>query len=191
MAARDGLIQVVVGNRVPKTVGYRLEQASDQPGNQPENWRWVLDGIRTVYLTSTPDGAVAISREDELSEEVSVDYEPALVILPARMAMGEPSNGVCRMTVRNLKTGSVRDHGWCNYRIELLGIRATHTPTGTSEAYVVQTRRRIVLQLAQVRIKSETEFVADRGWVAERIHRVTKALGVFASSHTEKLTLAR
>lgn len=187
LAARDGRIQIVVDDQTPMAVGYRLEQVGDQPGK----WRWVLDGIRTIYLTNNPDGAIAISREDELSEEVSVDYEPALVFLPARMAMGEPFKGVCQMTVRNLKTGSVRDRGSCNYQIELLGTRAAHTPARTSKAHVVQSQRRIELRLAQVQIKSETEFVAHRGWAAERIHRVTEVLGMFASTRTEKLTLAR
>jgi len=181
-----GLIERTPGHRPPggpRTLRYH-EQATD-----PHQWQHHLDGVRTRTLTRTQDGAILITSETELAEAVVVTYTPPMVMLPAQVAMNQPIRSKTRMAVHRLSNGSLQDHGWCQYQVELLGTQKIITPTGTREAYIVRTQRQIDLKLAQVRVTSLAAYVPDQGWVAEKIERITKPLRLFEIKQTETLRL--
>lgn len=178
-----GLIHRSVGHSPGKTVRYRLEP------DRGDHWRWTLEGVRMVHLHHAEMAAVVILMERELSEAVAVTYDPPLVILPNVLTMDQPVEQESQVTVTGLKDGSPRDQGRCRHRVQLLGKRTITTPAGTFQAYVVQTRREMDLQLAQVSVVSETAYAPGRGWVAEQIVRVTKPMKLFAFRQIEQLHL--
>ncbi len=177
-------VEYVADNHPPRLLRQTLESTG------PNRWRAVLESLRVVYLRRADDGSILIEREDELNENVSVRYDPPLVMLPAQLTASQPTQGKARMTVTNLHDGAAKDHGWCAYRVELLGTQILETPTGPMEAIIVQTQRRIDLQLAEVRVTSEAAYVPNRGWVAEQIDRWTKPLRLFEVHHHEQLRLS-
>ncbi len=166
-----------------QTLAYRLEQVSEK--------QWVLriKGVRTTHLQQADDGSILITREDEFADAVSVMYDPPLVALPAQIAMQRPIHSKSKMTVNNLKNGSPRDHGSCEYQVQLLGTRPITTESGTYDSYVVQTHRLIKLNLASASINTKTSYAPGRGWLGENIIKITQPLNLFKIKQTETLTV--
>ena len=185
LASHAGNISIQVGNQPAQTHHYRLDHANEN-GN---NWRFTLEGIRDTYLQQTANGAIQTTREDEHNEGVWVTYDPPMILLPAKLAMNNPFEQRTHMVVHNLTDGSLREQGWCAYQIQLLGCKTVETLKGRREGFVLQTRRQIELQLAEVQVVSETIYVPGEGWLSEKINRVTKPMRLFEVRQTESLQL--
>ncbi len=185
LSRRAGSIDRTVGTRSPTTIRYRLDPTGKK------QWRLTLETVRVVHLQQADDGSLLITEEEELAEDVSVTYTPPIVMLPVHLSMNQPINQETHMTVRKRKGGAIQDQGRCRYHTELLGSKAVVTPTGTFNAWIVRTRRNIELQMAQVAVTSDTAYVPGRGWVLERITRVTRPMNLFEVTQTEALQLAR
>lgn len=183
LASHEGSISVQVGNQPVQTYPYRLNPT----GEDHNHWRLRLETLRDTYLQQAADGAIQITREDEYKEGVWVAYDPPLILLPARLAMGKPTQQRTRMAVHNLTDGLLRDQGWCTYQVQLLGCKTVDTPDGRQDGYVLQTRRQIELQLAEVQVVSEAVYVPGVGWMREKIDRITKPMRLFEVRQSESL----
>jgi hypothetical protein len=145
--------------------------------------------VRVVYISQTDEGTIVIDREEELSKGVSVEYQPALVLLPQRISQDLVVRGSSQMVVRNLVDGSVRDRGLCSYTIQLLGAQEITGPFGSREAYIVKTIREIKLSLASSLVSIEVGYIPYRGWVMEAIQETTRVLQLFETRAYEHLRL--
>jgi len=124
-------------------------------------------------------GAWLLTGEDDLDEQVTITYDPPLLVLPAEMKVGEPFATECNMTVRNLDSGAPRDRGTCAVEIELLGRRTIDVAGVAAEVFVVRSTRRLDLKLADVTVTITTSYQPQVGVVAEHVHRHVKAIGLF------------
>ncbi|MFW6060800.1 MAG: hypothetical protein ACODAQ_11515, partial [Phycisphaeraceae bacterium] len=136
-----------------------------------------------VYLRRNDAGETVVFREDDMQEGVAVHYEPALLLLPARLDPAEalPAQTV-DVTVRRLDTGQVRDRGTCDYRIA----RVTHETDDDEQRYRIVQRREIDLNLASATVTIEAVHVPDRGRIAWSVERRTRIFGLLGSDRHER-----
>src|SRR5690606_36146332 len=71
---RSGMMRIMEGPQAGKLLPFELEQADD-------HWVLTLQSRQRVYLRQDPQGGLAIFREDDLTEQVQVEYDPALPML--------------------------------------------------------------------------------------------------------------
>ncbi len=180
---RSGHIEYRVDGAPPRLLPYRLEPLG------PSRWRWTLDSVRVAYISQTDEGTIVIDREEELSKGVSVEYQPALVLLPQYISQGLVVHGSSQMVVRNLVDGTVRDRGLCSYTIQLLGAQKVTSPFGTRDAYIIKTIRNIKLSLASSLVLIEVGYIPHRGWIMEGIQESTRVLQLFEAKAYERLRL--
>jgi hypothetical protein len=183
LAAHAGVVEVTEGYKHPRQVDYRME--ADEDGQ----WRLSTDGTGVVYFRKGNDGAVEITREDDMGENVAVSYEPPIVGVPTALVPGKMVRGSVNMTVRNLKNGHVRDAGRCDYTVELLGRQEVTTPAGRFDAYVIRSTRTIELKHARSQVTIQGWYVPAKGEVLEHVKELTTALGVleFQSEQVTRL----
>ena len=184
LGPRQARFEFVAGPLTGTTVNYRFEA----DGNQ---WRQMLEGLRTVTLHRRDDGAIVIASEQDIEANALVSYDPALVMLPAQVRTSPSVRGRAEMTVRNLNDHSLRAKGTCHYQVQMLGTSMVTTPAGKFEAVIVRTVRRISLPLADVTVTIHTAYVLDRGKIAEHIERVTRTLGTFSFTRVSDMRLGR
>lgn len=177
----QGQIGRRIGSQARQITDYRIEPLGT---NQ---WRWTLQGVRVVQLRIADDGGIHLLSEEEIAEAVIVEYDPPLVLVPARLTMNRPLERKTYMKVKNRTDQSLRDEGWCTYKIELVGQWSVTTPTGTFNAFVLQTERQIDLRLAEVQVRAISSYAPGIGQVAEEIHRVTRPMRLFDVKQSEQL----
>lgn len=177
------MMRIMEGPQAGKLLPFELEQADD-------HWVLTLQGRQRVYLRQDPQGGLAIFREDDLTEQVQVEYDPALPMLPARVTVGSVNEGQARMVVRHLVSGAPRDQGTCHYRVQILKATQVDVPAGTYPAYIVYAVRDIRLALAQATVVIETAYAPGVGQVAEIVHQQTRALGLVGGTSIQRVELA-
>lgn len=154
-------------------------------------WRLVIEGKRTTYLKLDDDDQFVITREDDHEEGVAVKYDPPIVMLPEELDPSVPFEGKCRMTVTNLKDGTPKAKGTCNYTVELVAMQKLITAAGEFPVYLVVTRREMKLTLATSTVVTTTAISPGRGIVAELNEQNTRALGLVHVRKTEEMRLAK
>lgn len=142
-----------------------------------------------VYLNA--DGDVLATSEEDVEENVIVEYEPALRLLPATLVQGQPVTDSSHMFVYNRKTKKLRDQGTIDVEIELMGRQHMQTPAGEMAVNVVRTTRRIRLNLAEATVTTYAAYAPGRGLVAERVEQNTKAIGIFSGTKTSEIRLSK
>ncbi|MCC7408587.1 MAG: hypothetical protein IT442_10985 [Phycisphaeraceae bacterium] len=153
---------------------------------QGDLWRWEIPTRSVVYLRRTDDGSIVITAEDSLTDNVHVEYDPPIPLLPADLdPTSKPLTGQSKMLVKNLSNNSTRDEGACRYTLELLGTQKLRTAAGRYEVIVTRATRRVDLKLADADVTILTAFSPTQGPVAQQIRRLTKALGLFPSRSDE------
>ncbi len=172
LRADKGRFQIVEGDDDGYVFGWRLEPVG-------QGWVFTYEGYQQVWLRAEADGALRIVREDDLDEEVQVTYEPALLMLPTKLEIGEAISETVTMTVRSLDGSQLRSVGTCINTVTLLGVQTVSTPAGAFEAVIVETRRQVQLPIARVEVQIISAFVPGRGQVAERVVQKVRALGLF------------
>jgi len=137
--------------------------------------------------------AVNLLAEDDYASKVRVVYEPAMVVMPARLRAGETTEQLSEssMTVTNLADGSPRDRGRCKYKVELLGKARVATPAGSFDAWIVRTTRHLSLQMAGGTVVTHSAYVEGRGLIAEHIEQNLKMLGLIAVRSEDEFRLTR
>lgn len=137
--------------------------------------------------------AVNLLADDDYASKVRVVYEPAMVVMPARLRAGETTEQLSEssMTVTNLADGSPRDKGRCKYKVELLGKARVVTPAGSFDAWIVRTTRHLTLQMANGTVVTHSAYVEGRGLIAEHVEQNLKMLGLIAVKSEDEFRLAR
>ncbi|MCX5658939.1 MAG: hypothetical protein NTW19_04365 [Planctomycetota bacterium] len=180
-----GMYDITRDDKLTPGVPYKLEP------DAANGWTLAIGDLRVVNLRLDPDGSVLVTREDELGDNLSVTYTPAIRMLPATLTPSQPQEFDCQLVVRSMKDQSVRDKGDCRYTVEYLGTQQVQTPAGEFTAAMVRTTRQMNLNLASVRVTMLTAYVPEKGVVVQRVEEVRRMLGLFSSKSSEESRLAR
>ncbi|MDX1682127.1 MAG: hypothetical protein R3336_03305 [Phycisphaeraceae bacterium] len=158
---------------------------------QTEEGAWrVSTGDQVDHLV-LDEAATLVKTEIVPGDKVRTVYKPAIPIIPARLKPDQPVEGEVDVTIYNLKGGGVKEKGTCRYRIELLGRRTITTPAGKFEAVLVRTHRQFDLNLAEAEVTLDTHYLVDRGIVHQKVHRITRPLGLFKTEKIYHLHLGK
>jgi hypothetical protein len=139
-----------------------------------DGWVLTVEGLQATYLAINDRGDLVMPREDDFTENARVDYDPALVVVPAGQTRYE---GESRMTVRSLDGEQQRDRGTVEYLVETLGEHRLATPDGEHAAVIVRMSRLLRLSLAQVEVIGVDAYGEQAGPLAEHSERTVRALG--------------
>lgn len=179
---------------------YRLHPSDEQDQDLPfhwtpdpdhqELWRQEIQQHTITWMKRLADGSMAIVREDDLQEEVSIEYEPALVVLPANLSTAS-HQGQTQMTVRDLDDRRLKAAGECQYQVHWLGRQKLQTYGGIIDCHLIRVHRMIRLPIARVNVDVITAYQTGHGQIAERVVQTTQALGFFGSQETSELRLVR
>ncbi len=162
------------------------EQAEVDSSNE---WVLNLKNHRRIYVRETEDGGMEVFREEDVSEQVRLEYQPAIKVMPAQVHPGTLTSGTVDVTVYNLKNGHKRDHGTCEYRVEAIERRMVQKPEQVSSgetdltakstkqrpAYILREHRELDLGLADATITVETAYMPGEGRVTWEVRRETRA----------------
>ena len=146
-----------------------------------------VEGVREMTWRRDEQGAVMILETTDHLEQVRVVYEPALMVVPARMRVGEVRQQEVEMNVYRLDDGSRRAGGSGTIEVELISAGRFDTPMGRVEGFHVRERHDLHLSLARVNVQVDTIYGRDMGPVRKSTLRRTRALGLFASEEREVL----
>lgn len=205
LAPHQGIYRFFEGDQTGLDIPFSFSLDTDNPNL----WRQELTGQTITWFSRLVDGSIAILREDDLREEVSVRYEPALIVLPAHLS-ATPMRATSRMTVCDLDDGLLKTAGPCDYQVTYLGTQKLGTWAGVIDVHLVQVHRQIRLPIAKVNVQVITAYQAGHspqknragaksinqggkggGQVAERVIQTTQALGFFGSRETSETRLVR
>ena len=154
-------------------------------------WTRTITGHSIAYLWLGPDGSVVLPREDDLHEKVRVEYDPPLLVLPARLGEGEIKRVTSKVAVTVLETGAPRASGECVSTIAEIHERQIKTPAGTVNAYVVRQVRSMSLSVAKVGVVIDTSYAQVGGLVEQEYWEARKMLGLFGKQSHTKILLER
>jgi hypothetical protein len=160
------------GKQAGQTDPYSMEPTAD-------GWVFSIEEQGRVYMHLEPDGSLAISREDDLLEQVRVEYEPAIIVLPAHVGRDELPSGQVQMTVWSLKTDQKQAEGLCDYQVTHIWASTLKSSTGALATYNIRQKRQIDLKIVQVELTLDSSFAAGMGYVAGADWRVERALGLW------------
>ncbi len=177
-----GRFQIVEGDDDGYAFAWQLEPAG-------QGWVYTYEGYQQVWILQDEAGALRIVREDDLDEDVQVTYEPAVLMLPAKLETGFSESETVTMTVRSLDGTQLRSVGTCINTVTVLGKQSVSTPAGQFEAVMVETRRQVQLPIARVEVQIISAFVPGRGQVAERVVQKVRALGLFDTEEVREVRL--
>lgn len=175
----QAMVEWTVGDS-SRTVSYQFEQL----GNL---WLSTVEKFRRVELQPQPDGSIAIVAEEDLTESVRVEYDPPLLMLPATLSGGNSVEGQSKVTVRNLSDGTITQTGQASYRIELVEAKPNGQPPTDGPVYVVESHRRLDLNLVQALVTTRESYAPGRGWIGETVTYITRPLGLFETRKTRTL----
>ncbi|MCC5830620.1 MAG: hypothetical protein JJU36_14330 [Phycisphaeraceae bacterium] len=157
--------------------------ADSEPGTYRAR---VGDRYESVLRVDDSGDLVAVVEIDR-QENARVAYEPAIPVLLARMKVGEVVEGEVRMTIRDLRRGTVRQRGTCRWELELLGETVVATPAGVMEAWIVRTRRTADFGAAGFELVQHEAYVPGLGRVASHSVRRIRVLATWLGPRTEEL----
>ena len=172
--------QYVDGARKGQTFTWRLTRDADGL------WSDTDEGAHTMFVREK-DGAILVMREVDNEENVRIEYDPPLELLPAKLETGKPRETRCRMMVFDLSTGAQLEEGECVHVVEYLGRRKVRSAAGEVEVCRTRAVRKMKLKLAQVEVLIEIDAVPGLGKVRSRIERNTKPLGLFSVKTVEEV----
>ena len=182
LTGRSAVFAVDPDNPAVGAVEVHLEQ-------QPAHWRIRVGGLYETHLLREADGALRARTEIDHEENVRVEYDPPILLLPEVLRVGEPVTDRTHMVIRNRRTGAVRQQGPCKVTVELVHRREVRTPAGTMQAWVVRTVREADLGLADFRVVITEAYVPQRGLVAKHTDRVVRLLRAVPQRTVEHLLL--
>lgn len=175
---------LVTSDEDKKNVRYTL---SPLPGNR---WQERMDDGNEAVLARGDDGSLLLISDDQAMENVTVQYEPPMVILPGHLEMGATLSGESVMTVFERGSSRIRDQGTCRYQITLLGQQTVQTALGDVAVVAVQMEREIHLRMAYVTVTIWSAFAPEFGVVAQDSHQRLRILGLLNREQKRALLLS-
>ncbi len=154
-----------------------------------QRWHIRVGGLYETHLIRESDGSRRAEAELDFEQDVRVEYDPPILVLPAELRIGEPVKDETHMVIRDRRTGRVRQQGPCEVTIELKEFRTVTTPAGPREAWVVKTTRKADLGAADFRVVITEAYVPDAGLVAKHTDRLVRIFGAIPQREVEHLLL--
>ncbi len=154
-----------------------------------QRWHIRVGGLYETHLIREADGTRRAEAELDFEQNVRVEYDPPILVLPAELRIGEPVKDETHMVIRDRRTGRVRQQGPCEVTIELKEFRTVTTPAGPREAWVVKTTRKADLGVADFRVIITEAYVPDAGLVAKHTDRLVRIFGAIPQREVEHLLL--
>lgn len=145
--------------------------------------------VRTDSYTLTPEGAVAISEENNHDEKVEVVFEPAMVVMPLELVHGTPAEQKFNVKVYPGGKGrkTLKSSGSATQTIELTGMWLVTLAGGEQvQARGVRSVFRADFDPAKVVNTTEQWFVDGVGVVAEQRHERTTVFGLPIRESSER-----
>lgn len=183
LAARSHQLVLSRPDREDKKLAVTVEK-------QGAFWVMTIAGRSSMFIQKAATGDLVVMRETDLRENVRIEYQPGVVLLPAELAAGVTRQGEAHMTVYNLGTDQQREQGTCKYQIDVIGLQQVETAASPVDAWLVRTQRDMDLSLADAHVTLETAYAPQLGQVYERAHIRTVALGLFANEQSYTMKLA-
>lgn len=118
-----------------------------QLGTDGRCWMLIIGDLRAVHLGRADNGDLVVEREEDWVDKARVEYDPALVVLPASIDQGSRRKGTVKMVVKSLDGATVRDRGTCWYSVEVIWRATIAVPGGRFQACLVREQRHIKLAL--------------------------------------------
>ncbi len=181
---RAGHFRFTAGDREGERLPFRLKKHG-------EHWVWTYSEWSRHYLRRTDEGAIVVTKEEDLREGLQIIYDPPVPFLPARVTPDSEETGESSVVIRELDSGEVRNRGTCRYAVRPRGYKQVETPSGTSRALLVQAERTIKAGLLEMRVEIRFAFRPGTGQVAETVDRKARLLGIFGRSSHWRLELAK
>ena len=179
---QSGVYERSRGERAGKQYAYEVRREDEQ---------WVLEvkERHRLFLRVAEDGGIYMDRYESLRQEINVDYEPALLMLPGRLD-DEVHEGEVRMRIEGV-LGRATMRGRASYRLHTAGMREVSTPDGPEQAYIVIQEQTVTLPLARANVRVETAYVPGVGRVQDHVYRQHRVLGVFGDETEETYQLTQ
>ena len=177
-------VAVLEGPGAGQTLTQRMQRHED-------HWTLTLEGRQRMHIRQDEGGDLLVFKDVDFEQNVVVQYEPALLLLPATVDGGFTEHQqTSQVTVRDLNTGDMRDRGTVTYRIPDVTHVAGQDPTGPRHFYTVTQHRELDLDLADATVTIETTYVPGTGRVAWMVDRYTRALGLISGRRVERYRVA-
>ncbi len=182
-ARAEALMPLDVLNRAPGVVRVTDDKGEhDQTDTSepiaPNAWRTRVAGFWIVDVTRSPNGAISILSEAEISEGQRVEYSSPLPMLPESLKLNEPLQSASPISVYNLGSDAPLASGQCQQTLTLLGTRTIDTAQGSTTATLIRARRKYSLPLVSVDVDILTAYVPGQGPAAGINRRVIRFLGL-------------
>ena len=143
-------------------------------------WMLEIEGHQTARWELDQEGSLRLPWQTSVDQGVRVEYEPALVLLPAKGA--GVSRTEAEMTVYHLDSGEQKTAGRCEYVVSPGGPGAFEPALDAMVALYSSSVRRIDVPLAVATVTTEVAYAKERGPIATDLTRVLRPLGLFAST---------
>ncbi|MEX0885085.1 MAG: hypothetical protein WD009_01480 [Phycisphaeraceae bacterium] len=180
--ATTGTYRAVAGDAQGEEFPLRITPASLDADGVFE-----IEGLRRSRLVRTGDGSIHVAEVIDRREQVRVVYEPAAVMLPDALRVGQVMRMEIEMRVYRLADGSRQASGGGTIELELVEVGLFDTPMGQVEGYRIREHHDLRLSLARVDVRVDAIYARGLGPVRLSTTRRTRTLGLFASEEREVL----
>ena len=143
-------------------------------------WMLEIEGHQTARWELDKEGSLRLPWQTSVDQGVRVEYEPALVLLPAKGA--GVSRTEAEMTVYHLDSGEQKTAGKCAYVVSPGGPGMFEPALEERLTLYASSVRRIDVPLADATVAAEVAYAKERGPIATDLTRVLRPLGLFAST---------
>ena len=146
-----------------------------------------IDGLRRVYYVWLRDGSLAIQKEDNLIENVKVQYDPALRVLPGKIDRTDFPKQTFDVLVYDLSNGHQKAKGKGFSAIEAVWQSRIQTPRGAKDVYILREVRELELDIAMVKVTLDTAYQEGQGEIMQMEWETRKPLNLFVENSSYKL----
>lgn len=150
------------------------------------------ESVEQLEFELNAAGDVALRSTTDVTEKVLTEFQPALRVLPAKLAAGETVSQAVTMIVRPLgKPGTIQNQGPATQVVTHLGLERITVGAGGFDAHHIRTVLKGSLGGAEVTITTETWYAPGVGIVAETNSQRVTLLGIAVRSSATKLELVQ
>lgn len=184
VATEPGVREILTSTRSIIPTGERLvHKVISRPGPAAADGSdtWIPDDrtLQTLHLRTDPDGSLVLLCTTESADNVTTDFEPPMLVLPATMAVGQTATQTLKMVVRPISDPSrIKTSGDATQTITYEGDERLTVPAGEFATRRVRSVLTATLGQARVVATTITWYADDIGQVAEFREEAVTVLGV-------------
>ena len=174
---RKATFKIVQGEGEGKLVPMTLK-ASTKEGE----WSLAFENLYRLLIFRAPDGAVQVHSMELMERNERVEFQPAFVLIPARIKAGQRTRRSGRVQVYDIEAGNQAYSGSYTEIIKELSRSDFNTPTGTIDGYLLEYEFEIRLDYADIRIDLANGWSKDQRLIFWRSKRTVSKLGLFGET---------